>query len=106
MDTKFKISTMKINVHKYRCTAHKFNISSNHGIENWYFTMILLIARLCTHILHVLSFFGVRRVDMAYGLRLSQIKPLSSSNLIGDLALHFQRGSSGNVADLARMICG
>ena len=49
-------------------------------MENLYFTVILLIAQLSTHIRHQPSFLGVRRTDTAHGLMLIYIHPCSRSS--------------------------
>ena len=55
-------------------------MSSSLGIGNQYLIVILLIARLSTHIYHDPSFFVVSRVGTPQGLKLSRIKPLVSNS--------------------------
>lgn len=50
--------------------------SSKRGIGNRYLTVILLIARLSTHMRQDPSFFEIRRAGTAQGLRLSSMWPL------------------------------
>ncbi|KAK4549009.1 hypothetical protein RGQ29_032769 [Quercus rubra] len=63
-------------------------MSSNRGIGKQYFTMILLMAQLSTHILQVPSFFGVKSARTTEGLILSQKNPflISSSTCLCNLA--------------------
>ena len=48
------------------------NISSKCGIGKRYLTVILLTARLSTHIRHVPSFFGTKSAGTAHGLKLGR----------------------------------
>jgi len=94
-----------------RSTLEKFvapdirsSISSKREMGKRYLTVILLIAaRLSTHIRHVPS-FGVKSARTAHGLKLSLMNPLSSNSstccnsvcsilLIG-LGLHYEIGLS------------
>jgi len=56
------------------------SISSRRRMGKHYLTVILLIARLSTHIRHVPSFFGVKSAGTAHGLKLSLMNPLSSNS--------------------------
>ena len=58
------------------------NKSSNLRVANLYFIVILFIALLSTHILHVPSFFGTNNVRTAHGLMLSLTSPLFISSSI------------------------
>lgn len=51
----------------------QWRISLNLDIEKWYLTIILLIARLSIHILHVPSFFLTIKVGRTQGLILGRI---------------------------------
>lgn len=51
------------------------------GIENRYFTVILLMAQLSTHIRQLSSFFGVSSASTVHGLMLSHINPFWSPPL-------------------------
>jgi hypothetical protein len=46
-------------------------MSSNHGIENLYLIMILLMAQLSIHIRQLASFFGVSKAGTTHELKLS-----------------------------------
>ena len=52
--------------------------SSNRGIRNQYFIVILLTTRLSIHIHHDPSFFGTKSACTAHGLMLSRMAPFSN----------------------------
>ena len=60
---------------KYLALASTSIMLSKHGIGNQYLMVILLIALLSVHILHVLSFLGDNNVGTTQGLMLSLTKP-------------------------------
>ena len=73
------------------------SISSSLGIGKRYFIVILLIARLSTHIRHVPSFFGVNNVGTVQGLKLSRMNSLLN-NSSTCLCRHVPSGSSDSAA--------
>ncbi|PRQ22220.1 hypothetical protein RchiOBHm_Chr6g0247871 [Rosa chinensis] len=56
------------------------SMSSNLGIGKRYLIVILLMALLSTHILHVPSFFGVKSTGTAHGLMDSRINPFCNNS--------------------------
>ena len=74
------ISTFRINFTKHTRTMQFIKLSSSLGIGCLYFTVILLIARQSTHILHVPSFLGTNRTSTAHGLMLSLTYPFAKSS--------------------------
>jgi len=75
---------------------NRFNMSSRRGIGNQYWIVILLMARLFTHIRQLQSFSGVKRIGTTYGLMLFLICPES---VLGPSPLEFHSplDSSGSV---------
>lgn len=56
-------------------------MSSNRGIGNLYFIVLLLMARLSMHILQVPSFLGVSNAGTAQGLMLSRISSFRTNSI-------------------------
>jgi len=72
------IPTLQVNVKE--APAIISSMSSNQGIEKRYLIVILLMARLSTHILHDPSFLGVYSASIAQGLKLSRINPFCNNS--------------------------
>ena len=68
--------------------------------------VILLMARLSTHILHVPSFFGVKSAGTVQGLRLSLITPSSIVHQPTSVIPHAQMGSSYSGASWVKWLLG
>jgi hypothetical protein len=74
MNLNFMVSTVQVDFEKNVVSAIISNMPSSLGIEKRYFTVILLIAQISTHILQDLSFLGVKSAGTVLGLRLSRTK--------------------------------
>jgi len=71
-------------------------MSFKHRIENLYPIMILLMARLLTHIHQLPPFFGVSKAWTSYGLKLSRISLFKTIFLFSPLISPFILDSSYN----------
>ena len=65
---------------KYFAPTRTSNMSSKCGIGKWYLMVILLMALLSMHILHIPSFFGVNNVGTKHWLMLSYTNPFCISS--------------------------
>ena len=80
LNSNLVVPTLRSILEKIVAPDIKSIISSKWGMGKRYLTVILLIARLSTHIRHVPSFFGAKSVRTAHGLKLSLMNPLSSNS--------------------------
>jgi len=82
-DPDLVVTAYQINLRIYASISQhvQSSMSSNRGIGNLYFIVLLLMARLSMHILQVPSFLGVSNAGTAQGLMLSRISSFRTNSI-------------------------